>query len=59
MNELYEIGDSYIRKDWEYTLAAKVPHESKPGYYVYLMARRRLMTEEYGYHTIDVKESGS
>ncbi|UNY48809.1 hypothetical protein P9294_gp094 [Bacillus phage FADO] len=45
------IGDVYERKEYEYTIVAKVPHESKEGIYVYLVSRREFGTEEYHYFT--------
>src|SRR5690606_21284960 len=31
-----EVGDVYDRKDFEYTIVAKVPHATRPHYYVYM-----------------------
>lgn len=45
------VGDSWVRKDWEYTVVAKVPHAVKEGVYVYLVSQREFGTEEYDYFT--------
>lgn len=43
------VGDVWDRKDWEYMVVAKVPHEGIEGVYVYLTSRREFGTEEYHY----------
>lgn len=43
------IGDVYERKEFEYIIVSKVPHESELGKFVYLVSRRKFGTEEYEY----------
>lgn len=46
-----EIGMAYERKNFEYKVVAKVPHESKEGVFVYLIAQREFGNEEVAYYT--------
>lgn len=48
-NRFTEVGDSYERKNYEYKIVAKVPHESMPGHFVCMVARREFGFEEYSY----------
>lgn len=41
------IGEVYDRKQFEYVVVAKVPHESRDGVHVYLVSRREFGTEKY------------
>lgn len=45
------VGDVYERKEFEYTVVAKVPHASREGIYVYLVVLRRFGEEEVQYIT--------
>lgn len=46
-----EIGMAFERKGFEYKVVAKVPHESKEGVFVYLIAQREFGTEKVEYYT--------
>lgn len=43
------VGDTWDRKNWEYEVAAKVPHVAKEGIFVYLITQREFGTEEIFY----------
>ena len=45
------VGETYERKQYEYTVVAKVPHASIEGAFVYLISQREFGTEEYEYYT--------
>jgi len=45
------VGDVWDRKQFEYTVVAKVPHAVKEGVHVYLIHQREFSTEEYMYFT--------
>ncbi|MCJ8223732.1 hypothetical protein [Bacillus paralicheniformis] len=44
-----EVGSAYERKNFEYKVVAKVPHESKEGEFVYLVAQREFGSDEVEY----------
>jgi hypothetical protein len=44
------IGDVWDRKQFEYTVVAKVKHESKEGTHVYLVSQREFGTDEHNYY---------
>lgn len=48
-----EIGYTWDRKDWEYTVVAKVPHKGHDGrgVFVYMIEQRKFGEEEYEYFT--------
>jgi hypothetical protein len=48
---LMEIGKSYERKNFEYKVVAKVPHESKEGKFAYMIAVREYGSETITYNT--------
>lgn len=47
------VGDTWDRKDWEYTVVAKVPHASKEGVYVYMVTQRKFGSDDMEYIIIE------
>lgn len=46
-----EIGYTWDRKDWEYTVVAKVPHKNHEGVFVYLIEQRKFGEDDVEYIT--------
>ena len=46
-----EVGMAFTRKDYEYKIVAKVPHESREGLFVYMIAQREYGSDEISYFT--------
>lgn len=44
-----EIGKAYTRKNFEYKVVAKVPHETKEDVFIYLIAQREFGFENVKY----------
>lgn len=44
-----KIGDQYSRKDYEYTIVASVPHQSKKDINVYMIQSRKYGQDEVDY----------
>lgn len=49
---MYEVGDKFERKNWEYMIVAKVKHESQDGH-VYMVKVREFGEEEVDYKVFD------
>ena len=54
-----EIGMAFERKNFEYKVVAKVPHESKEGVFVYMIAQREYGSEEITYFTQEHEFTGA
>lgn len=48
--KVWEIGDSWSRKNFEHIVVAKVKHDTREGIYVHLVSIREFGTDEYEYY---------
>ncbi|MCY8549356.1 hypothetical protein MOD25_05500 [Bacillus haynesii] len=50
-----EVGSAYERKNFEYKVVAKIPHESKENEFVYMIAKREFGSDEVEYYTTETE----
>lgn len=52
---MMEVGMAFERKNFEYKVVAKVPHESKEGEFTYMIAQREFGSQEVTYYTTEME----